>query len=44
MDKERVMSIEELREYIRTLPDDEIVRITFEEAANGGDREETETV
>jgi len=41
---EEVMRIEELKEYIRTMPDDEIVRITVEEVTNDGNREETETV
>jgi len=41
---EEVMSVEELKEYIQTVPDDVIVRITFEEVANDGNREETETV
>jgi len=39
-----VMSVEELREYISNLPDDEIVRITFWEADDGTDGKEAEAI
>lgn len=46
--KETVMTVNELRDYIRDMSDDEILRITFEAPAEGkenDDREhETETV
>ncbi len=37
MKKMKTMTISELEETIRALPEDEILRVTFEEEGNGGE-------
>ena len=35
----QMMTLEEFREYVRSMPDDEILSVTFEEDEDGGDEE-----